>query len=177
MATQYSKNKLMDSNYVEGDWFLICRHYSGDGDYFSNADDWAEAKQTNVNNPSANKYSNLYLLEKFRRYDKFTMMLKWPNVSSTNKNIWSQTNNPVTDTNGAVDNYTAIDVDYSGSGWGGLERYGSNGFLDGTTYGTGPHSSWWYSVATKNSYGGAGNFPGPGAVTNLVELWVKFKNI
>lgn len=176
MATSYSKNKLIDSNYVDGDWFLIFRQDSSSGDFFSDANSWAEAKQTNPNNPSATKYSNLYLLEKFRRYDKLTMMLKWPNLNSTTNNIWSQTNNPVTDDgSGGVTGYTAIDIDYTSNGWGGLERYDaqSSTFLDGTLS---PQGNWYYAIGSK-SWSTGTTFPGPSSAVNLVELWVKFKNI
>lgn len=175
MATQYSKNKLLDSNYVDGDWFLIFRQDSSSGDFFSSNNDWAEAKQTNIHTPSATKYSNLYLLEKFRRYDKLTMMLKWPNLNASTNNIWSQTNNPVTDDgSGGVTDYTAIDIDYTSNIWGGLERYNaqSSTFIDGSVN----HPNWYYAIGSK-SWGSATTFPGPSSAVNLVELWVKFKNI
>ena len=49
----------------EGDWALIFRHYSGNNQYFDDANDWAEAKYTNPGNPQADKYSILQEVEHF----------------------------------------------------------------------------------------------------------------
>ena len=52
---------------VDGDYVKIFRQYSGDGDFFSSNDGWSEAKNSNEGNPSANKYSILDTLEKYKR--------------------------------------------------------------------------------------------------------------
>ena len=157
---------------VDGDYVKIFRQYSGDGDFFSSNNDWSEAKNSNEGNPSANKYSILDTLEKYKRDGKFTLKINYPTLNITN--IWSQTNNPVTDNgSGGVTGYTAISIDSTSSGWGGLERRDSRSetLLDGSP----TSSNWWWAVGDRSSYGSSTTFPGPGIVVNLVELWVKFK--
>ena len=157
---------------VDGDYVKIFRQYSGDGDFFSSSNDWAEAKSTNVGNPNANKYSILDTLEKYKRDNKFTFKLNYPQSGLTN--IWSQTNNPVTDDgSGGVTGYTAIDIDMTSNGWGGLERYDAqtSTFLDGTLS---PQSNWYYAIGSK-SWGSSTTFPGHSPAVNEVELWVKYK--
>ena len=158
---------------VDGDYVKIFRHYSGNGDYFSNSNDWAEAKSTNVGNPNANKYSILDTLEKYKRGGKFTLKINYPTLNITN--IWSQTNNPVTgDGSGGVTGYTAVSIDTTANGWGGLERYDtqSSTFLDGTLS---PQGNWYYAIGSKDAWGGTNTFPGPSSPVNEVELWVKFR--
>jgi hypothetical protein len=158
----------------DGDWVKVFRHYSAEGDFFSSTDSWKEARFTNPSTPRANKYSILDHLYKFQIGGKYTFKLDYPTNGITN--IWSQTNNPVTDNNGGVTGYTAISIEEDSNGWGGLERrdVGST-FLDGTLN---PEANWWYAVGSK-VYGTPSNnqFPGPGSVTQFVELWVKHKNI
>jgi len=157
---------------VDGDYVKIFRQYSGNGDFFSSSNDWAEAKNTNEGQPWANKYSILNTLEKYRRDGKFTLKINYPTLNITN--IWSQTNNPVTDDgSGGVTGYTAISIDTTSNGWGGLERYDAqtSTFLDGTLS---PISNWYYAIGSK-SWSGPTTFPGPSSPVNEVELWVKFR--
>ena len=108
-----------------GEWVKIFRNDTSTGDFFSSANGWEEAYQANTSDTNNNKYSILSSWSKFLRNGKFTLKLDYPNDSITN--IWSQTSNPVdSDGGGGVDNYTAISIDYSGVGWGGLERYDSS---------------------------------------------------
>jgi len=152
-----------------GEWFKIFRNNTSTGDFFSSASGWAEAYQANTSDPNNNKYSILTSWSKFLRNDKYTLKLDYPSISSTN--IWSQTSNPVdSDGSGGVTGYTAISIDYSGQGWGGLERYDGNGssLLDGTLV---PQGNWYFAIA-GNSWGGTYTFPGPGTAVSLVELWI-----
>ena len=152
-----------------GEWVKIFRHNVADGALFSDANDWAEAKQTNTGFPDGDKYSILEGWGHFLRNGKFTLKLDYPNNSKTN--IWSQTNNPVfEDGTGGVTGYTAISIDESGNLWGGLERYDANSstFLDGSVN----HANWWYAVGSRSAYGGSYTIPGPSTTTNLVELWI-----
>ena len=158
---------------VDGDYVKIFRQYSGDGDFFSSNDGWSEAQNSNEGNPSANKYSILDTLEKYKRDGKFTLKINYPTLNITN--IWSQTNNPVTDNgSGGVTGYTAISIDTTSNGWGGLERRDSQNstFLDGTI--SPAPSNWYYAIGSKSWQSGT-TFPGPSSAVNEVELWVKFK--
>lgn len=156
-----------------GDWLKVFRHYSGTGEFFSAANDWANAKRSNVDNPQANKYSILDTVQNYYINSRFTFKLVYPTLKLTN--IWSQTNNPVEgDGSGGVTGYTAISIDTSASGWGGLERYDaqSDTFLDGTLS---PQINWFYAIGSASSYGGSTTFPSHNGSTNLVELWVKYR--
>jgi len=157
---------------VDGDYVKIFRQYSGSGDFFSSANDWEEAKNTKEGNPQANKYSILNTLWKYKRGGKFTLKINYPALGTTN--IWSQTNNPVTDNgSGGVTGYTAISIDTTANGWGGLERYDAqtSTFLDGTLS---PQGNWYYAIGSQ-SWSGPTTFPGPSSPVNEVELWVKFR--
>ena len=160
---------------IEGDWIMAFRHYSGNGAYFSNASDWAEAKRSNPDDWAADKYSILDQVYKFNLSSKYTFKLYYPSLGTTN--IWSQTNNPVTDNgSGGVTGYTDISIDTTANGWGGLERYDSQTatFLDGTLS---PIGNWYYAVGVKDAWGGTNTYPGPSSAVNLVELWVKYRNV
>ena len=152
-----------------GEWVKIFRNDTSTGDFFSNANGWEEAYQSNTSDTNSNKYSILSSWSKFLRNDKYTLKLDYPNDSITN--IWSQTSNPVdSDGSGGVDGYVAIDIEYSGVGWGGLERYDNSGssFLDGTLS---PQSNWYFAIA-GNQWSETNHFPGPGIAVQLVELWI-----
>ena len=71
-----------------------------------------------------------------------------------------------------MDGYVAIDIEYSGVGWGGLERYDNSGssFLDGTLS---PQSNWYFAIA-GNQWSETNHFPGPGIAVQLVELWMLY---
>ena len=170
MATAYSNRAQFD-----GDWIKVFHHYSGTQEFFSSTNNWEEARLSNPDNPNANKYSILDYLYKFQFDSKYTLKLYYPSLGTTN--IWSQTNNPVTDDgSGGVTGYTAISIDSTAQGWGGLERRDSQGstFLDGTINPS--PSNWFYAVGSK-SWSGPTTFPGPSSAVNEVELWAKYKNI
>lgn len=154
-------------------WVKVFRHYSGNGAYFSSANSWAEAKNTNQTNPNADKFSILDRLESIRkdRGGVLTLKLVYPSLSLTN--IWSQTSNPVLSTVGSsgVTGYQPISIQATSNGWGGLEYDGASTFLDGTVN----SGNWYYAVGSATSWGGTNTFPGPSAATNLVELWVKIR--
>tara|TARA_R110000823_G_scaffold268197_1_gene388131 strand:+ start:23 stop:541 length:519 start_codon:yes stop_codon:yes gene_type:complete len=151
-----------------GEWMKIFRQDSSNSDFFSSENSWAEAKQTNTSNPDGVKYSILSSWSKFLRNGKYTLKLDYPNNSITQ--IWSQTSNPVdSDGSGGVDGYTAIAIDTTANGWGGLERYDTQGstFLDGHV----DHPNWYYAVGSK-SWSSNTTFPGPSSPVSLVELWI-----
>ena len=155
----------------EDDWALIFRHYSGNNQYFDDASDWAEAKLSNPGNPLADKFSILQETEHFFMGGKFTFKLFYPQQPSRT-NIWEQTSNPVT-TSESVSGYSAISIGHSENFWGGMARSNqtSTTFMDGSI----DHTNWYMAVGTQSSWGGTGNYPGPGVAVNECELWVKFR--
>lgn len=166
MATHYNPRP-------EDGWVKVFRHYSGNGAYFSSANSWAEAKNTNPSNPNADKFSILDRLEPIRISNGGILTLKivYPTLSLTN--IWYQTSNPVLSTVGSsgVTGYQAISIQTTANGWGGLEYDGTSTFLDGTVN----SGNWYYAVGAATAWGGTNTFPGPSAATNLVELWAKIR--
>lgn len=153
----------------DGQWMKVVRHYSGSGEFFSSANDWAEAKWSNPENPSANKYSILEYVKNFKFDGKYTFKLSYPQYPDRN-NIWSQAQNPL-DIMEVLDGFVQIETGWGGNYWGGLTRSNQTGttFLDGSN----PHGNWYFAVCSASSWGGSTNFPGPGIAVNTVELWVK----
>ena len=156
----------------EDDWALIFRHYSDNGQYFDDADDWAEAKLSNPGNPLADKFSILQETEHFFMGGKFTFKLVYPSYGSSVTNIWEQTSNPIT-TSESVSGYSAISIGHSGNYWGGMARSSqtSTTFMDGSI----GHSNWYMAVGTQSSWGGTNRYPGPGGAVYECELWAKFR--
>ena len=157
---------------TDGEWLKVFRQDSSTGEFFSSANNWAEARTTNSDNPQANKYSILNTVENYKLNDRYTFKINYPNEGITN--IWSQTNNPVNDdgTQG-VSGYIGIDIQTTANGWNGLEQYAAQGstFLDGTLD---PRSNWYYAIGSK-PWSGATTFPGWDPPVEVVELWVKYK--
>ena len=157
---------------TDGEWLKVFRQDSSTGEFFSSANNWAEARTTNSDNPQANKYSILNTVENYKLDDRYTFKINYPNEGVTN--IWSQTNNPVNDdgTQG-VSGYIGIDIQTTANGWNGLEQYAAqtSTFLDGTLD---PRSNWYYAIGSR-PWSGATTFPGWDPPVEVVELWVKYK--
>jgi len=159
----------------EDGYYLVFKHDSSTGQYWSNANDDAESKHTGSNPETDYKYSRLDDVEEFGRTDEgfLQFKLEYPTLSQTN--IWKQTSNPVTASGRGVDGFEAISVEANGHGtsthsFKGLEHNsGSRNFIDGTVH----HSNWFFSIGAYQAWGGANNFPGPSSAVNQVKLWVK----
>eukprot|EP00439_Symbiodinium_sp_Y106_P063608 s3223_g9.t2 len=122
----------------------------------------------NENDTTADNFAILGDLENFRVGGAFYFKLCWP-IENLACQVWTQTTNPVTTTDGSVDGYAVINVSYTGRFWGGLHYNGNNALLDGSSRGN--SNNWWYSIGAFNEY--QGGFPGPdGNVVSQVELWV-----
>jgi hypothetical protein len=165
MSLSYGKKTPSDG------WIKVFRHYSGNGVYFSSANNWAEAKLSNPTNPNAEKFSILERIDNMKFGNEYIFKIYYPQNGTTN--IWAQQNNPVRDivTNGGVTGYRAISIDSTAQGWGGLEYNGIQTFFDGTVNTT----NWYWAVASAYEWGGTGNFPGAGVAVNEVELYVKIR--
>ena len=159
----------------EDGYYLVFKHDSSTGQYWSNANDDAESKHTGSNPETDYKYSRLDDVEEFGRTDEgfLQFKLEYPTLSQTN--IWKQTSNPVTASGRGVDGFEAISVEANGHGtsthsFKGLEHNsGSSNFIDGTV----DHGNWFFSIGAYKAWGGANNFPGPSSGVNQVKLWVK----
>ena len=157
----------------EDGYYLVFKHDSSTGQYWSNLNDDAESNtlapiQRRITNTldwtmSKNLVAPMRLLE----------LLEYQDFSQTN--IWKQTSNPVTARGRGVDGFEAISVEANGHGtsthsFKGLEHNsGSSNFIDGTV----DHGNWFFSIGAYKAWGGANNFPGPSSGVNQVKLWVK----
>eukprot|EP00439_Symbiodinium_sp_Y106_P023814 s379_g2.t3 len=122
----------------------------------------------NEADPTASNFSILGDLENFRVGGAFYFKLCWP-VENYTCQVWTQTSNPVTTTDGSVNGYAAIDVPYTEQFWGGLHYNGNNALLDGSSVSN--SNNWWYSIGAFSIY--SGGMPGPGdQIATQVELWV-----
>lgn len=143
------------------EWTLVARQtYPG----MFQAGEWAK----NSDDDRADNYAILDQLESFRdSRGGFEFKLSWPSMLDQ---IWRQTSNPLLNTGGGVDAYEAISTPYSAYSWGGLEygcHSGCRALLDGSIN----SHRFWYSVGAIQPY--VGGLPGPAAVVQRVELFVK----
>jgi hypothetical protein len=85
-----------DATVDDEGYYLVFKHDSSKGDYWSKANNNAESKRIGSNPETDYKYSRLEEVEKFGRTDEgsFQFKLEYPTLSQTN--IWTQTSNPVT---------------------------------------------------------------------------------
>lgn len=144
-----------------GKWVKVFRHYNNNGSVLFTST--TEAQSSNEGNQSADKFSILGQLEKFRRKDgKLKLKLYYPEYPDRT-NIWYQTSNP---TYQSIAGYQAILTGYSGNYWGGLEYYGtSTTFINGSV----GHSNWYFAIGSFDSWSGA--IPGPGVPVNYAEVY------
>ncbi|CAL6284627.1 unnamed protein product [Bathycoccus prasinos] len=164
-----------DATVDDEGYYLVFKHDSSTGKYWSNSNNNAESKLVGSNPETDYKYSRLEEVEKFGRTDEgsFQFKLEYPTLKQTN--IWTQTSNPVTAGKRGVDDFTAISIQANGHGssthsFKGLEyNAGSSNFIDGTV----DHGNWFFSIGAYNPWGGTNKFPGPSSGVNMVKLWVK----
>jgi hypothetical protein len=153
----------------EDGWVKIFNHNIAGG-YWSSANDWAEVKKSNIDDPNSNKYSQLYKLnENMKLGNEFVFKM----VMDNHTNIWAQTNHPFTDVpySSTVPGYRAISISTSGNNWGGISRSNtSSSFIDGNPANT----NWYYPIgSTTNWNGGLPQYDSTGHPS--VELWVKIR--
>jgi len=157
-------------------YYLVFKHDSSTGKYWSKKDKYAEVKRTGSRPETDYKYSRLEDVETFGRNDDgaFQFKLEYPTLKQTN--IWTQTSNPVTATKRGVDGYEALSIEAIGHGtttrsFKGLEggNKGYRTFMDGTV----DSNNWFFSIGAFQNWGGKNMFPGPDSGVNMVKLWVK----
>ena len=169
---------LIDMDNDGGRWARIFYHNNHSGTVlFSNDNDWAEAKETNTNAPTASdKYSILSKLEYFRFSTKnyFEFRLKYPTDYPTQKNIWKQKSNPTFET---IKGYVPISIDWTDNRWGGLEYAPISGTGSNATFITGTvgYSDWWYAIGA-NAVFRSGIPAFTVEITNDVELWIRIND-
>ena len=164
-----------DATVDDEGYYLVFKHDSSKGNYWSKANNNAESKRIGSNPETDYKYSRLEEVEKFGRTDEgsFQFKLEYPTLSQTN--IWTQTSNPVTAGKRGVDDFKAISIQANGHGtsthsFKGLEyNNGGSNFIDGTV----DHGNWFFSIGAYKAWGGTNKFPGPSSGVNMVKLWVK----
>jgi hypothetical protein len=159
------EEKVLDDGSV---WAKVFYHYNRGGTVLFTSNE--EALHSNT----SDKFSRLFLLEKFRATDgKFEFLLEYPD-DLTGYNRWKQTTNPIVETAGntGVIGYEGISISWSVNYWGGLEYNGGvSSFIDGSVYST----SWFFAIGCKTAWNNS--IPGPNVAVSLVELWVRVDTV
>lgn len=132
-----------------------------------------------MNTQTANKYSRLNILDKFKGSDgKFEFMLKYPD-DTTAYNRWKQTNNPCKEFKGNddgslfADGYEAVNIAWSENYWGGLTLQNPDPtavdacFLSGSV----GYWYWFYAIGAYQSYDYG--IPSYSSTAGRVQLWVR----
>ena len=149
------------------EWAKIFHHYNHGGTVLFTSDDEARNIQTK------DKYSKLYLLEKFRGpNNKFEFLLRYPK-DLTGYNRWKQSSNPTVATtpNNGVTGYEAVSISWNSQYWGGLEYNGQACLCDGSVN----HVNTFYGIGYRQVWQNA--IPGPSSAVSYVELWVRIDNV
>lgn len=160
-----------------GGWTRLFRHNISAG-YFASLSD---ALSKNTTAPTGTMYSVLNKIPDFVTNGKYRFRIDWPGYSQ--KNIWLQTTNPLTDVSPAgvipiaVNAYTDTRV----NGWGGLEygngthaaTNGNASLLDGSVN----HSNYFFAVGTTGAWGTPAGIPADTSISAggvaEAELWIK----
>merc|ERR1711953_416757 len=112
---------------------------------------WGNELDFNVDDPDNDNYAILSTIEDYRSNDgRFYFELTWPQADEEVIMEWSQTSNPLTED---VTGYEAINIPYTGRGWGGLEPSGQ-ALMDGSVIGN-FKSNWFYAVGSNRPWEGA----------------------
>lgn len=157
-------NLYCDVDSDGGGWTRVFKHNVSAG-YFATT---SSALSANPTDPNNNMYSILSLLDNFEVLGRFTFRIFWPD--NNKRNIWSQSTNPIYNTD--VRNYQGISIDDSSRFWGGLElgnrsngqaNFGSS-LLDGSV----DHSNWWYAIGSTVSFS-TGGIPGSTLTPEVVS--------
>ena len=150
-----------------GGWTLVFRHDSSGGFFANNV----AADSYNENSPglSTQLYSILNKIDDIKSAAAYEFRLFYPDILT--RNHWTQTFDPRSGVSGInpVAGYTAIAIDATGIGWGGLNKASATStFLDGTPN----NGNWWYSIGSQVIY--SGGIPGPnGIVVTKVEMYIR----
>jgi len=150
-----------------GGWTLVFRHDSSSGFFGSDA----EADSFNEGSPglSTKKYSILNKIDVIKSAAAYEFRLSYPDIGI--RNHWSQTFDPRSGTSAInpAAGYTAIAIDATINGWGGLNKAATTStFLDGSPN----NGNWWHSIGSQVIY--SGGIPGPNTtVVTKVELYIR----
>ena len=125
-----------------GHWKLVFRQTAPFR--FSAANNWAQARRHNADDPTSDNYSILDQLENYRcpSDDKLHLKYSLPGVNGFNE--WKQASNPVSSGAG-VTGYEPVSISWGGYKWFGLESRKRQTFLDGSKGG------WWFYSARHDS--------------------------
>jgi len=118
-------------------------------------------------NPTDPSNNNFAILDTLANYTTYEFKLRWPTAAS--QNIWKQTSNPVTTTNGTVTGYVPVQVAHTDNGWGGL-KYNTYGecLLDGSV---GVPGNWYYAIGSYGAWNSG--IPSWSPAKQQVELYVQ----
>lgn len=154
-----------------GGWTRVFYHTASGSLFVNNA----EALNSNPTLPlTTTKYSILNRLSGFLRSGKYELKIDWPTSGSSLRNHWTQTSNLTTQT---IAGYTAISIQTSANGWGGLEPNAEGVSLVDGSVGSG---AWFYAIGSQVLWGtttpgipASDDVMGVDTGAPRVELWVK----
>merc|ERR1711962_1894988 len=151
-----TSTKLPNTIPTDPKWKKVFSHDTSGG-LFTNSD-W---KSKNTSNSSALLYSILDTMEDYRLSDgTFHLKLCYPLLKdgSSGCNEWTQTSNPVIESN--IAGYKPIKIDFplefKGLGVN-IPEYQENALIDNKPY----HSWWFYPIGAKSYWRGPNTIPGP----------------
>jgi len=155
-----------------GGWTLVFNHNTVAG-YFTNA---ADAIAKNAATPTANHYSILDQLDKFKANGRYVFKMSWPGF--VGRNIWIQTTNPTIDQ--PVAGYAPLLIDSTQYSWAGIERNCTLGcasaFIDGSV----ASGNWYYAIGSFVAWGTPAGIPASDTITTTasygapqVQLWTR----
>lgn len=114
------------------------------------------------------KWSILGLIDNLYNstYGGFEFLLEYPSIGTHNR--WRQTSNPLR-TKQSVTGYSAVDVQITSNGWGGLSRSSdSSTFIDGSP----TETTWYYAIGQRAVYKN-GIPSGNETAVQEVYLWLR----
>ena len=124
----------------------------------------------NPSDPNNETFAILDDIESFRDPSSglLTLKMNWPDKWNT----WYQSSNPVTASTDGVEDYRAIDVQFTEASFGGLERntkFANSALLDGSV----GANLWYYAVGYMGNASGWANIPAWGPGAQQVELFLR----
>jgi len=154
-----------------GGWTLVYNHNIVGG-YFASA---LDGLTKNPATPTANLYSILDQLDKFKANGRYIFKMSWPGYIQ--RNIWIQTTNPTIDQ--PVGGYVPLVIDSSANFWAGIERNCPLGCTSSLIDGSINSSNWFYALGSHTAYGTPPGIPASDTVggsnygVSQTQLWTR----